>query len=405
MTRFAPLALLALALAACRGHDDHADHDHPAAPAAERGEHGDEHGERGDEHGEHGDEHGEGVVQLAPAAVERSGIRVEPAPGGRLTATVEVPAEVQFDPDRVAHVTPLVDGQLLAVEVAIGDRVEAGQALATLRSVTLGEARATLARADAMVDVARQDARRQEKLRAAGINAERKLLEARLALRAARAERDAARSRLTVFGIEGGKGADMTLQSPIAGVVIERHATRGENVTPQDTLFVIGDQSAVRVIGRLPADHIALAHPGARATLTLPAWPGRTWTGTVDYIAAALDERTRTLPIRVELQNPDGALRPGLFGALALDRDAPDGPPLALVPRDAVQTLDDRAVVFVPGDAPGEFVATPITLGRSVGARVEVAAGLAPGAPVVTAGAFVLKSEAMRGELGHGHAH
>lgn len=388
----APAALLALALAlvGCRGHDDHDGHGH-------------------DEHAEHDDPEGAppGVVQLTPAAVDRSGVRVEPAASGRLTATVEIPAEVQFDPDRVAHVTPLVDGQLLAVEATVGDRVEVGQPLATLRSVALGEARAELARADAMVDVARQDARRQEKLRAAGINAERKLLEARLALRAARAERDAARSRLTVFGIDGGKGADMVLQSPISGVVIERHATRGENVTPTDTLFVVGDQSTVRVIGRLPADQIALARPGAAATLTLPAWPGRTWSGAVDYIAAALDERTRTLPIRVELANPDGALRPGLFGALALaapsDGEAP--PPLAIVPKDAVQTLDGRAVVFVPGDAAGAFVATPVTLGRGVGERVEIAAGLEPGAPVVTAGAFVLKSEAMRGELGHGHAH
>lgn len=417
--------VIALPLAAgCRGgeHEEHREH-------GEHGEHSGDHsktapgkpapGKTADHDDHDHDDHAENnpaadpaahtdpptLIRLTPTAIERSGIRVEPALAGRLPIAVEIPAEVQFDPDRVAHVTPLVDGQLITVEATLGDRVEADQPLATLRSVALGQARAELARAEAMVDIARQDANRQTKLRAAGINAERTVLESRLTLRAAQAERDAARSRLTVFGIQAGKGSDMVLGAPLAGVVLERHATRGENVGPTDTLFVIGDVTTVRVIGRVPAAQIARLRPGMGAILTLPAWPGRRFEGQVDFIAAALDERTRTLPVRVELPNPDGALRPGLYGTLYLDGDAPDGPPVPLLPIAALQTLAGRPVVFAPGDESGTFTPLFVIIGRSEAGRVEILAGLDPGRPVVVDGAFILKSEAMRGELGHGHAH
>ena len=97
-------------------------------------------------------------------------------------------------------------------------------------------------------------------------------------------------------------------------------------------------------------------------------------------------------------------LRPGLFGTLRLAKAA-GGAPVAVIPMAAVQTLEDRSVVFVPGHAAGEFEAKVITLGRESRGRVEVIQGLAPGDDFVADGAFVLKSELVRSQLGHGHAH
>jgi len=286
----------------------------------------------------------------------------------------------------------------------LGDRVEAETHLARLRSVELGQARAELSRTTSLRDVAEQNRDRQRRLREEGISSERSLLEAELAYEQADAERDAARSRLRVFGLRGGSGPDMTLESPIAGVVVERHATRGENVSPDDTLFIVADLSRVWVIGRVYEQQVAQVAPGMNATLTLNAYPGRTWTGTVDFVGATLDESTRTLPIRVEIDNPDGLLRPGLFGSLRLASGQPTSTSV-VVPLSAVQTLDNRTVVFVPGDEDGEFAAHPVTTGRENTRQVEVLAGLEPGVRIVVEGAFILKSELMRGELGHGHAH
>jgi cobalt-zinc-cadmium efflux system membrane fusion protein len=323
---------------------------------------------------------------------------------GILGSLLEVPAEVQLNPDRVAHISPLVNGQLVSVDVTLGDQVEVDQQLAILRSVELGQARVELNRTSALRDVAAQNRDRQEQLRAEGISSERSLLEAELAYEQADAERDAALSRLRVFGTRDHSGPDMILESPMAGVVIERHATRGENVSTEDILFIVADLSRVWVIGRVYEQQVADIVPGMSATLTLNAYPERFWSGTVDFVGSVLDESTRTLPIRVQLDNPDGMLSPGLFGALRLV-SGQSGESTAVVPLAAVQTVENRSVVFIPGEHEGEFQARPVTLGFEGPHQVEIISGLETDARVVVEGAFILKSELVRGELGHGHAH
>lgn len=385
------VALIALTLAACDAHDhDHEGHDH----GPEKGQH------KGEEHKEGED----GMVKISSQAISRSGLRVATVVEGSLKGSVEVAAEVQLNPDSVAHISPLVEGQLVDVKVTLGDKVEVDQELTTLRSVTLGQARADMSRAMALRNVARQNLDRQKQLRAEGISSERSLLEARFAFEEATAEQSAAMSRLRVFGVRGGSGPGLSLTSPISGLVLERHATRGESVSPQDTLFVLGDLSRVWVIGRVYEKQIAKVAVGMQATLTLVAYPSRTWTGTVDFVASALDEETRTLPVRVEIDNPDGTLRPGLFGTLRLATSEDSGK-VALVPLTAIQTMENRPVVFVPGHEEGEFEMLPVTTGRASNGQIEILEGLSPGSGVVVEGGFVLKSELMRGQLGHGHAH
>lgn len=386
------------------GHDDHDDHGKEGKDAHDdhgKGGH-DDHGKGG--HGEGGHEEEEGAVHFSPKALARSGVRVAAVTTGALAGTLEVPAEVQLNPNHVAHISPLVEGQLLSVDVTLGDKVTSGQQLGRLRSIELGQARAELSRASSMRSIARKTLRRQEKLRAEGINSQRKVLAAQLTYEQAKAELDAATSRLRVFGVGAGGGPDMTLESPIDGLIVERHATRGENVAPDDTLFIVADLERVWVIGRVYEQQVSKIAKGMTATLTLNAYPARSWSGTVDFIGATLDEATRTLPIRVEMNNADGLLRPGLFGALRLDAGKAQGSAV-LVPLTAVQTMENRTVVFVPGDEPGEFRALPVTLGREGRRQAEVLKGLEPGAKIVVQGAFVLKSELMRGQLGHGHAH
>jgi cobalt-zinc-cadmium efflux system membrane fusion protein len=387
-------------LLGCHDHEGH-DHEHPkAGEGAGHAAHEDHEGEP--PHADHGEE--EGVVHLTAEAIERSGIRVGTARAGMLGRQLTLPAEVQLNPDQVAHISPLVDGQLLSVEAALGDRVVADQPLAQMRSVALGQARAELNRTTAIRRATRATLERQRSLRKEGISSERRYLEARLASEQADAEHQAARSRLRVFGVKGGKGPDMTLTSPIAGRIVERHATRGETIAPSDTLFVVADLARVWVIGRAYEQQIADIQLGMPATLTLNAYPGRTWTGTVDFIGARIEEDTRTLPIRVEIQNDDRSLRPGLFGSLGLARPT-EGGDAVLVPSAAVVTIGERKVVFMPGDEAGEYAAVPVTIAAEAGGQAAIAKGLTAGQTLVVDGAFVLKSELMRAELGHGHAH
>lgn len=385
----------------------HADHEtqdsHKGGGTRDQGEHKGhkEEVEGGAGHEEIG---GESTVRVPASALKNGNIKLGKSSSGVLKDALEVPAEVQLPPDHIAHVSPLVDGQLLNVRVGIGDKIKTGQALATLRSVTLGRARAEYSRTTLLRDVAKQTLERQEKLREEGISSERSYLDAKSAYDQADAERGAALSGLSVFGASGGSGPDMTLISPIEGTLVDRHATQGENVSPGDPLFVVADTSKVWVIGQAYERQIARVVPDMKATVTVGAFPSRSWDGKVSYIGATLSEGTRTLPIRVEIDNKEGLLRPGLFGNLRLfpGQEEASG---VLVPLTAIQELNGNSVVFVPEAEEGVFSAQPVTLGRENKIEVEVLNGLTTDSPIVVDGGFILKSELVRGQLGHGHSH
>lgn len=384
-----------LLLLGSSGCENKANHEH-GEPSEHRQHRDDEH------HTGHGAER---VVRIQTEALARNGIRIATAEAVPRAGGIDVPAEVQAEPDREAHVSSVVSGQLARVSVSVGDRVESGQTLAVIRSVALGEARAQADRARANVEVAEANFRRQEELKREGIGADRHYLEAQAELRRAQAEQSAAKRALEVYG-HGGSGSEVTIRSPIAGRVVSRHATVGEVVGPSDVLFEVTDITKVWVVGRVYQQHSAQVHEGARATLTLQSHPSRTFSGQLDYVAPTLDERTRTLPVRMSLDNADGALRPGSFGTLSVSpADAGADATIPAVTISALQRLGKETVVFVPGEAEGEFRAVSVTVAARSGGFARIRQGLAAGDRYVADGAFVLKSELSRGELGDGHAH
>ncbi|MFW6049802.1 MAG: efflux RND transporter periplasmic adaptor subunit [Myxococcota bacterium] len=343
------------------------------------------------------------VARIDPAAVERNDVRVATVEAAVLSGGVKVPAEVQLPPDRVAHVTPILGGRLAEVRATDGDRVEEGDVLAVLESVELGESRSALERARADVEVARAHFERQKELQDEGIGARRDFLDSRAELARAEAQLAAVRRRLSVYG-RGGAGSRTNVRAPIGGVVLERKATVGETVGPGDRLFVVGDPGRVWVIGRVYPQDVGRVREGAAATLRLRAVEGRTWQGELDYVAPALDEGSRTMRVRMVLENDDGALRPGSFGTLSIAADA-RSEPVPAVDAEAVIELDGRPVVFVPGGEEGVFRAVPVVTGARSEGRVEVREGLAAGDRYVAEGAFVLKSALEQGEAAEAHAH
>jgi len=333
------------------------------------------------------------TVELPKTVVEKSGIRWSKVERRRLARTISAPAEIEFDPDRTAHVGPLTESRIARVAVKVGDRVVRGAPLAILSSVAGAESLASLTQAQANLELARANLRRQEELHAAGIDTERVHQEAIAAVRRAEAELEAARQRAALTG-------DLTLRSPLAGTVVERRATAGETVGPDSKLFTIADLTRVWVVGRVYERDVGAVRAGATARLTLEAYPGRSWEGRLAYVAGALDHETRTLPVRMELENADGALRPGLFGTLAIE--AGDAVEALAVESAAVQRLGERTIVFVHQDSAGEkerFAVREIRVGRAFGALAEVASGLEPGEEVVTAGGFTLKGQLLRDTL------
>jgi membrane fusion protein, heavy metal efflux system len=381
MLRIAAGVLL-LALTACDRHDEHG---HESAPAAA---------------GEHGDEHAN-EVELSAEARERAGIRVGEAEQRALTGGLAIPAEIQFAPSSTAHVGPLASGRITRVNVALGERVKRGQVLGVVASSDASAARAKLDQARARMTAAESTLKRQKQLASEGIGAQRAVIEAEAEVAELRAEVEGVRRQLSVFG--SGNAGEMTLSSPIDGVVVGVHATLGETASPEQPAFIVTDPNKVWVRGNVPELEIERVQPGGAAIVRLHAFPELALRGTVSYVAPSLDEKTRSLPVTVTLAAPDPRLKSGLFGSVELLGGRADERVL-VVPVDAVATLEGQTVVFVPADEPDRFRPQPVALGRRSGGFFELRSGLEPGSRLALSGAFTLKS-ALQSESLAGHEH
>jgi membrane fusion protein, heavy metal efflux system len=344
----------------------------------------------------------ENEVHLSAEALALAGIRVIAVERRALTGGVAIPAEVQFEPSSTAHVSPLVPGRITRVSVVLGDRVKRGQLLGIVASSDVSTARSRLDQASARLTAAESTLRRQQQLSTEGIGARRSLIEAEAQVGELSAEVGGLRRQLAVFG--SGSAGELLLTAPIDGVTVAVHATLGETATPDQPAFTITDPTKVWVRGNVPELELGRVVAGSAAIVRLHAFPDLALPGTITYVAPAVEERTRSLPIRVTLQAPDARLRSGLFGSIELVGGSADERVL-VVPADSVATLDGQTVVFVPADEPNSFKPQPIALGRRAGGLFEVRSGLHEGAQLAASGAFTLKSALRSGELSEGHEH
>lgn len=351
-------------------HDDHEGHDHE--------------GSEGEGHGEH-DEH-EGELRLSAAAIAASGIELGTLGRRALTGGAGLPAELRFDPLSTAHVSSPAPGRFSGVRVALGERVERGQILATVSSVTASESRANLNRARARLAAAEAALERQRALVGEGIGAARGLIEAEADFAGLRAEVRALSGQLRVLGSSAG-GA-LTLRAPIAGVVVSIAATPGETVGVEQAVFTIADPTAISVYGQVPELAIARISNGLETTFRPHAFPELALAGRIQYIAPAIDPDTRSLTVRVELAELDPRLRSGMYGTLELVGDERHS---LAVPTASVVTIEGASSVFIRGHEDGEFLPVPVQIGRRAGAFYELLGGLEEGAEIVIAGAFTLK--------------
>ena len=348
--------------------------------------------EQGDDPGE--DAVHQGELHLSQAAIEASGIEVGTIERRALTGGAGLPAELSFDPLSTAHVSPLASGRFTHVAVALGDRVEAGQLLGLVLSGGASEASSQLAQARARLSAAENALERQRQLVGQGIGAQRALIEAEAEVAGVRAEAQGIARQLGVLG--SSRGGLLRLEAPIRGVVTQMHATPGETASTDEPAFTIADPTAISAYAQVPELAIARVSEGM-ATLFRPhAFPELALPGTVQYIAPAIDPRTRSLTMRVALDDLDPRLRSGMYGTLELIGD--ERRSLA-VPTRAVVTMNGTPTVFVPGDTAGEFQPVPVRIGRRAGRFYELLEGLDEGAAVVTAGAFTLKSAMSTDEL------
>jgi cobalt-zinc-cadmium efflux system membrane fusion protein len=284
--------------------------------------------------------------------------------------------------------------------------VETGQALAWLESPELGKARAACAAARARAQLAQRALARKRELAGERIVAGREVQEAEAEAAAADAELRAARGVLAALGLggeeqEGAIDPRFQLRSPIAGTVLERSVVQGQQTESGATLFRVGDLARLWLIVHAFERDAIRVKPGSSARIGVSALPGRALSGTVTLVASQVDSGSRTIPIRVELDNPDGALRPGM-SATAWIPLGEAGEKIVAVPAAALQRSQEGWSVFLPRGE-GAFEVRAVGRGRDLGGEVEVVSGLEPGEAVVVEGAFLLKAEREKARGGAEH--
>ncbi|MEK9503008.1 efflux RND transporter periplasmic adaptor subunit [Gaopeijia maritima] len=348
-------------------------------------------------------EGGVSEVHLDSTALALSGVVValpESVGAGGLPVT----GNITYDQNRVSHIGPKTQGRVVELTVEVGSRVDRGQVLAHLESPEVGATRAELHEAEALLEIAQENYEREGRLEAQGISSRRELLDAEAELRRVQARLASAQERLRVLGADvHDEGGHFDVPSPFDGVVVERHAGRGEVVGPTDQLFTVADLSRLWIELDIYERNLNRVERDQPVTVTTTAWPDRVFPGRIVYIADIVDSQRRTVRARVELENTDGALKPGMFATALIEMA--DGARVIALPRDAVQTVDEQQIVWVLGEEAGEFIVRPVTLGPELpGGLVEILSGLAADEPVVVVGAFTLKSELAKGDFGgHGH--
>lgn len=343
------------------------------------------------------------VVTLSKDAADRAGIEVAPVTAADAPAGLRLPGIVEPNAYRQVTVTPLVGGRVLRAMAQLGDRVRKGQAIAQLYSPELADARAKYVAARAMLEAHDRELQRTRKLVEIGAASRQELEQLHAEHAAQTAEVDSARSRLELLAADVDAGspsapqesAITNVRAPIDGVVTERQANPGLNVDPSSRLFTIVDLSDVWVIADVYERDLARVREGARATVTTAAFPEKPLEGRVSFIDPQLNAPTRTARIRLEVANPRGELRIGMYTDVIIESAAAGS--VLMVPKGAIQIVGASHVVYVasPGDRT-RFVEREVQLGRAAGNHVEVQAGLSAGDSVVSKGSFFVRAEVER---------
>lgn len=355
--------------------------------------------------GAHGDHAEEGsVLKLSDADIAGGGIKTAKVAQEVLRAGITVSATIQPNRDRYAHVSPRVPGKVLQVPAKAGDEVRAGQVLALLDSVEIGESTSAYHQAASQFAVAKADFERADGLYKEQVIPQKDHLRAKSEFEKARAALTAATDKLRMMGVSPSSGqssSTLPVTSPFAGTVIEKTAVIGEMAQPDKALFTVADLSTVWIEANLAERDLARMKTGSEASVTVTAYPEVQFKGRLVYVSAVVDRESRTVKGRIEIPNGDRRLKPEMFASARIATEE-RGSTIA-VPTEAVVLLDNRSNVFVK-EVDG-FEARPVELGEVVGDRQIVKSGLHVGEEVVIAGVYALKSRLLKSKLGEGHAH
>ena len=330
-------------------------------------------------------------LSLDAQAIKDAGIVLDKAGLHALSDELKAPGEVKANAYSTVLVTPRVESLVLARKARLGDVVKAGQPLVTLSSVAVAETQGALI-------VASQDWQRIAALGEQAVSARR--------YNEAKVQRDQARAKLRAYGLSDGqigallrKGSaaadgSFELLAPSAGRISSDEFLVGERVEPGRTLFTVVQEDLIWVVAQMtPADAEKLK-PGQTARLLVH---GEALVGKVAQRSHQTDERTRTVPVRIEVDNSKDLLHAGELVDVRIG--VGNAASKLAVPAEAIVLLQNQTTVFID-EGKGQFEPVAVMTGDTQDGWTVITQGLKPGDAYVRKGAFALKARLLRSQLG-----
>ena len=192
-------------------------------------------------------------------------------------------------------------------------------------------------------------------------------------------------------------GKQLELKASIDGVIIERTATVGELVDKSKSIYTISDPTQLWAIAEVKERDIATVKLTQDAAFTTLAFPNEKFHGKVVLIGNQVEAGSRTVEVRINVDNSEGRLKSGMFADVEIVTTILDN--VLLIPDSALETEGENQIVFV-ALAANKFEKRIVKLGLEQSGRVQILDGVKAGEHVVTTGGFILKSELLKGQLG-----
>jgi len=348
----------------------------------------------------------EPTITLSSEAAQNARIKIQTVGEKLMGADVSgapVAGTVQANIYRSTPVVSLVGGIARRVNAELGQNVKQGQTLAIVVSDDLAKAQSEYLSTLAELDEHHKHHARTMKLVEIGAASREELEQATTKLRTAEAEAASRRQRLLLLGLSAQRvgqlksstqvTSEVSLPAPLSGTVISRSVNPGEVITADKELLRVSNLSSVWVIAQVYEKDLGKIRIGSGATITSDAYPGRVFRGQVSYIDPVIDQTTRTAQVRVELANAGQLLKIGMFVNVAFATLGGSEATTPVVPKIAVQNVNNQQVVFVTTREPNVFAMRPVRLGNESNGFFAVMEGVTVGDQVVTDGSFLLRAE------------
>ena len=339
--------------------------------------------------------HDESAIKMNSAQRKETGIKTAPVTRREMSKAVNAPGEVRVNAYRSSQITTRISAQIVARHARLGEMVKLGQPLVTLSSVEVAQAQGELFEAD----------REWQRVAALGrkVVSEKRYIKSQVARQRAYAAvraygmTEKQITRLLASGNASHATGDFVLLSPQNGVVISDDFQLGEVVEPGRTLFEVTDESKLWVEARLKPEDAKGISPGAVAEVSPD---GQDWLpGKVIQRHHRLDDTTRTLSVRVEVENPDKTLHPGEYVQVRLQTS--ETKPVIAIPNEAVILMrGSPTVIKLTRDS---LHPEPVVTGETLSGWTEVRAGLSEGDEIVVKGSFIIKSLLLKSLIGDEH--